>query len=106
MLYICDGGGTIGDVVTEADLRLLPTLLRFDAVYAPLFLRQAQRTLGGGGSSGSSSRYPATRKWMATLYALPGVQHTLDWPALLRRSVARFGRPITTYCNYLYYLSS
>lgn len=71
--------GTAGDVVTEADVRLLPTLLRFDAVYAPLFLRMAQCSLG------QSARYPSLRTYMATLYALPKVRDTIQWQPLVDR---------------------
>jgi putative glutathione S-transferase len=66
-------------VVTEADVRLLPTLLRFDAVYAPLFLRMAQCSLGNSG------RYPHIRTYMATLYALPNIKDTIQWQPLVNR---------------------
>lgn len=66
-----------GDVVTEADVRLLPTILRFDAVYASLFLRCGHRTI--------RADYPRLNAWMARLYHLPRVKATIDISGLVRR---------------------
>lgn len=58
-----------GDRVTEADVMLLPCAVRFDAVYATLFLR---------GSCGLWRERPALRRWLAELWSLPGVRETVD----------------------------
>ncbi|KZT25647.1 hypothetical protein NEOLEDRAFT_1133121 [Neolentinus lepideus HHB14362 ss-1] len=49
----------IGDVLTEADIRLFVTIIRFDPVYVGHFKCNI-RTIRGG--------YPAINKWMKTLY--------------------------------------
>jgi len=55
-----------GDVLTEADIRLLPTLLRFDAVYYHHFKCNLR----------SLSSYRALSAYTKRLYALPGVAQT------------------------------
>jgi len=57
-----------GDVLTEADVRLFPTLIRFDAVYHTHF--KCNRRLIG--------QYPALHRFTARLYRLPGVAATVD----------------------------
>ncbi|EPQ52286.1 hypothetical protein GLOTRDRAFT_112236 [Gloeophyllum trabeum ATCC 11539] len=49
----------IGDVLTEADIRLFVTIIRFDPVYVGHFKCNI-RTIRGG--------YPAINKWMKNLY--------------------------------------
>jgi putative glutathione S-transferase len=60
--YLC------GSIFTEADLRLLPTALRFDGVYAPLF-RASQLRIRD---------YPALHAWLQRCWAIPGVKSTID----------------------------
>ncbi|CAM9273559.1 unnamed protein product, partial [Hapterophycus canaliculatus] len=58
----------LGDKFTEADLRLVPTALRFDAVYATLFKCSNKRWRD----------YPALHAWLRDVYQLPGVAETID----------------------------
>jgi putative glutathione S-transferase len=60
--YLC------GEVLTEADVRLFTTLIRFDAVYHTHF--KCNRKL--------ISQYPAMHRYMAGVYHLPGVAETID----------------------------
>ena len=62
--YLC------GDVFTEADLRLMPTILRFDGAYAPLFR--------AGGAHSRVRDYPALLKWLQRCWAVEGVPQTID----------------------------
>mmetsp|Transcript_53413 Transcript_53413/g.99456 ORF Transcript_53413/g.99456 Transcript_53413/m.99456 type:complete len:419 (+) Transcript_53413:99-1355(+) len=66
------GGGpyVLGDRLTEVDVRLLPTLLRFDAAYAPLFR--------AGGGQARVRDFPAVDAWMRHVWSLPGVKSTVD----------------------------
>ena len=64
-----------GDRVTEADVRLLPTVERFDACYAPLFLRTA---------TSIRQDFPAVAAWARRMRALPGVAETVDARAAAR----------------------
>jgi glutathionyl-hydroquinone reductase len=64
-----------GQVVTEADVRLFPTLFRFDAVYARLFK---------AGRKFVDKDYPAIAGWLRDIYALPGVKATCDLEATRR----------------------
>lgn len=57
-------------VVTEADVVLFPTVLRYDAVYGPLF------KLGGRSVRGDSLRHVAA--WLRDVYQLPGVAGTCE----------------------------
>ncbi|CAM9768445.1 unnamed protein product [Phaeothamnion confervicola] len=57
-----------GDVFTEADLRLFPTIIRFDVVYATLFKCQRRRVVDS----------PNVSAWMRDVYQLPGVAATID----------------------------
>jgi putative glutathione S-transferase len=54
--------------VTEADWRLLPTLLRFDVVYFSLFKCNKKRI----------ADYPALSRYMHMLLAVPGVMPTVN----------------------------
>jgi len=58
----------IGGILTEADWRLLPTLLRFDPVYHPL-MKCNQRTIAS---------YPNISNYTRELYQIPGVAETVD----------------------------
>ncbi|MDO8774728.1 MAG: glutathione S-transferase family protein [Burkholderiaceae bacterium] len=60
--YLC------GDVLTEADVRLFPTLIRFDAVYHTHF--KCNRKL--------IAQYPAIHRYMTRIYRLPGVAATVN----------------------------
>ena len=57
-----------GAVLTEADVRLFTTLIRFDAVYHTHF--KCNRKL--------IAQYPAMLRYMAGIYHLPGVAATVD----------------------------
>ena len=57
-----------GSQFTEADLRLLPTLLRFDAVYAPFFKASYSRVRD----------YPALHAWLQRCWDLPAVPESID----------------------------
>ena len=64
----------VGNVFTEADLRLFPTLVRFDAVYHCHF-KCNRRML---------REYPALFGWTRDIYQLPGVRQTIDFPDIRR----------------------
>ncbi|MEP4195741.1 MAG: glutathione S-transferase C-terminal domain-containing protein [Aliishimia sp.] len=64
----------MGNQITEADLFLFATLVRFDSVYVPLF-RCTRRRL---------SDYPALWAYARDLYAWPGIAGTFDFDANLR----------------------
>lgn len=64
-----------GDVVTEADLRLYPTVARFDAAYARLF-RVGRKLV--------RADYPHLERWRGDFAALPGVAGTVDVAAAAR----------------------
>jgi len=66
---LADRAFVAGDAVSEADVRLLPTIERFDACYAPLFLRST-RTI--------RADYPRVEAWRRRMRALPGVADTVD----------------------------
>lgn len=57
-------------VLTEADVVLFPTVLRFDAVYGPLF------KLAGRSVRGDGLRHVAA--WLRDVYQLPGVAGTCE----------------------------
>ena len=57
----------VADQITEADWRLLPTLLRFDVAYFSLFKCNRQRI----------ADYPALTRYMHMLLAVPGVMSTV-----------------------------
>mmetsp|Transcript_18499 Transcript_18499/g.27953 ORF Transcript_18499/g.27953 Transcript_18499/m.27953 type:complete len:402 (-) Transcript_18499:107-1312(-) len=65
--YLC------GNAFTEADLRLLPTILRFDGAYAPLFK--------AGGVHVRVRNYPHLHKWLQRCwYEVVGVSESIDIP--------------------------
>jgi putative glutathione S-transferase len=64
----------VGNVFTEADLRLFPTLVRFDAVYHAHFKCNLRMVRD----------YPALFGWTRDIYQLPGVRETVDFPEIRR----------------------
>lgn len=58
----------VGDQLTEADLRLFPTLVRFDAVYFGHFKCNLRRIRD----------YPNLSNYLKELYQLPGVAETVN----------------------------
>jgi putative glutathione S-transferase len=60
-----------GEQLTIADVRLFPTLIRWELVYAPLF----------GCSARPLWMFPALWRWRQRFYALPGVTDTCDGEA-------------------------
>lgn len=63
-----------GDCLTEADVRLFPTIVRFDAVYSSLFRCTRRRV----------TDYPNLTQWLRELYQLPGVAATVNVPGLVQ----------------------
>ncbi len=59
----------VGDVLTEADWRLFPTLARFDAVYVGHFKCNLRRLID----------YPALSAYARRLYEMPGIAATCDF---------------------------
>jgi putative glutathione S-transferase len=57
----------VGNRITEADWRLVPTLLRFDVAYFSLFKCNKQRI----------ADYPNLSNYMRELYAVPGIAETV-----------------------------
>jgi glutathionyl-hydroquinone reductase len=64
-LYLC------GNDATEADVRLLPTILRMDGVYAPLFR-------AGGAQLRIRTDYPAIYAWLKRCWSRSGVAESID----------------------------
>jgi hypothetical protein len=58
----------VGETITEADWRLFPTLLRFDAVYYALFKCNLRHIY----------EYPALWGYARALYQMPGIAATCD----------------------------
>lgn len=65
-----------GTVVTETDLRIFPTLVRFDAVYAILFKCSLRRL----------EDYPNLWAYARDVFALKGVSETVDFNQIRRAS--------------------
>mmetsp|Transcript_207 Transcript_207/g.277 ORF Transcript_207/g.277 Transcript_207/m.277 type:complete len:215 (+) Transcript_207:15-659(+) len=59
-----------GDQFTEADLRLLPTVLRFDGAYSPYFR--------AGGVNRRIRDYPNLLKWLQRCWDMEGIKETID----------------------------
>jgi glutathionyl-hydroquinone reductase len=59
-----------GDRMTEADVRLFPTLVRFDAVYYSHFKCNRRHVY----------EYPALWRYVRAIYQMPGVAATIDAP--------------------------
>lgn len=66
--YLC------GSALTEADIRLFTTLVRFDAVYVGHFKCNRQRI----------ADYPNLSNYLRDLYALPGVSETVNFDQIKR----------------------
>ena len=64
----------VGDRLTEADLRLIPTLLRFDLVYYVHFKCNVRMI----------SQYPNLSRYTRNLYALPAVRDTTNFDHIKR----------------------
>jgi glutathionyl-hydroquinone reductase len=62
----------VGDRFTEADLRLFPTLVRFDAVYYSHFKCNLRRL----------ADYHNLSNYMREIYQMPGVAETVDIPRI------------------------
>jgi glutathionyl-hydroquinone reductase len=62
----------VGDRFTEADLRLFPTLVRFDAVYYSHFKCNLRRL----------ADYHNLSNYMREIYQMPGVAETVDLPGI------------------------
>ena len=62
----------VGDRFTEADLRLFPTLVRFDTVYYGLFKCNLRRLVD----------YHNLWNYTRAIYQLPGVAETVDFPRI------------------------
>ena len=58
----------MGETITEADIRLFTTLIRFDVVYVGHFKCNIRRI----------ADYPNLSRFLKTLYALPGVAETVN----------------------------
>jgi putative glutathione S-transferase len=58
-----------GEYLTEADVRLFTTLIRFDAVYYSHFKCNLRRI----------ADYPNLSNWLRELYQWPGVAETVDF---------------------------
>jgi putative glutathione S-transferase len=62
----------VGDRFTEADLRLFPTLVRFDAVYYSHFKCNLRRI----------ADYHNLSNYLREIYQMPGVAETVDMPGI------------------------
>jgi putative glutathione S-transferase len=62
----------VGDRFTEADLRLFPTLVRFDTVYYLLFKCNLRRLVD----------YPNLWNYTREIYQMPGIAETVDFPRI------------------------
>ena len=58
----------LGEELTEPDIRLFVTLIRFDAVYFSLFKCNKKRI----------QDYPALSRFMEDIYSLPGIEDTVN----------------------------
>ena len=67
-----------GEHLTEADIRLFTTLIRFDAVYHGHFKCNLRRL----------ADYPNLSAWLRELYQLPGVAQTVDFQHIKRHYYA------------------
>jgi putative glutathione S-transferase len=68
----------VGDRITEADWRLFPTLVRFDAVYSGHFKCNLRRI----------EDYPNLSNYLRDLYQVPGVSETVDMDHIKRHYYA------------------
>ncbi|MEO1079905.1 MAG: glutathione S-transferase family protein [Pseudomonadota bacterium] len=70
-----------GEVLTEADIRLFTTLIRFDAVYHGHFKCNRQRI----------EDFPALRAYLRDIYQMPGVAETVDFDHIKTHYYASHG---------------
>jgi putative glutathione S-transferase len=68
----------VGDRITEADWRLFPTLVRFDAVYVGHFKCNLRRI----------EDYPNLSNYLRDLYQVPGIAETVDMDHIKRHYYA------------------
>jgi len=68
----------VGEGITEADWRLLPTLVRFDAVYYGPFKCHLRRIVD----------YPNLSNYLRDLYQVPGIADTVDMDHIKRHYYA------------------
>ena len=67
--HLSDHRYLAGEYLTEADVRLFTTLIRFDAVYYSHFKCNLRRI----------ADYPNLSNWLRELYQWPGVAETVDF---------------------------
>ncbi|MGE0312211.1 MAG: glutathione S-transferase family protein [Lautropia sp.] len=65
---LADSRWLVGDTLTEADIRLFTTLVRFDAVYHGHFKCNLRRIVD----------YPGLSRFLGAVYRLPGVADTVE----------------------------
>ncbi|MEL7044694.1 MAG: glutathione S-transferase family protein [Pseudomonadota bacterium] len=70
-----------GEVLTEADIRLFTTLIRFDAVYHGHFKCNRQRI----------EDFPALRAYVRDIFQMPGVAETVDFDHIKTHYYASHG---------------
>ena len=75
---LAHGRYLVGEPVTEADWRLFPTLVRFDAVYHGHFKCNLRRI----------ADYPNLSNYVRDLYQMPGVAETVDMDHIKRHYYA------------------
>ncbi|MGH8374447.1 MAG: glutathione S-transferase family protein [Pseudomonas sp.] len=68
-LLLCANRYLAGEYLTEADIRLFTTLIRFDAVYYGHFKCNLRRI----------ADYPNLSNWLREIYQWPGVAETVDF---------------------------
>jgi putative glutathione S-transferase len=73
-LYLADNPYLCGDRLTLADVRLFPTLIRFDLVYYHLFKCNHRRI----------QDYPHLLRYTRQIYHLAGIKETCNLPVTLR----------------------
>jgi glutathionyl-hydroquinone reductase len=72
-LYLEGRSFLVGEAVSLADVRLFPTLIRFDLVYFGLFKCGRRRVRD----------YPNLSRYVGGIYRLPGVAGTCDFGAIV-----------------------
>jgi glutathionyl-hydroquinone reductase len=71
---LADRDFLVGDQLTEADIRLFTTLIRFDAVYHGHFKCNVRRIVD----------YPALWRFAKRIYAVPGIRETVNFEHIKR----------------------
>jgi len=73
MLGESDGPYLLGEALTELDVRLFTTIVRFDPVYVRHFKVNIRQIRGATG-------YPHLNLWLRRLYhRVPAFRDTIDW---------------------------